>query len=173
MILTGKEIQKQVEQGTIQIDPFEPSRLNPNSYNVRLDSVLLRYQNVELDVKRDEPVIGMEIGEEGILLHPFEFYLGNTMEIAGSGKYIPMLEGRSSLARMGLGIHITAGFGDVGFVGSWTLEIFCLKPIRIYAGMEIGQVFFVEAKGEVDLYRGKYNGFATARKSQIFKEFKK
>ena len=142
MILSGKEIQKQVEMGTIKIDPFSQDLINPNSYNLRLHSDLLVYDNKILDMKEKNTASPLKIPDDGLLLEPNTLYLGRTIERTATDKYVPMLEGRSSVGRLGLFIHITAGFGDIGFDGFWTLEIFCVQPIKIYSGLEICQIFY-------------------------------
>ena len=115
MILSGKEIQKQVEMGTIKIDPFSQDLINPNSYNLRLHSDLLVYDNKILDMKEKNTASPLKIPDDGLLLEPNTLYLGRTIERTATDKYVPMLEGRSSVGRLGLFIHITAGFGDIGF----------------------------------------------------------
>ena len=155
MILSGKEIQKQVEMGTIKIDPFSQDLINPNSYNLRLHSDLLVYDNKVLDMKEKNTASPLKIPDDGLLLEPNTLYLGRTIERTATDKYVPMLEGRSSVGRLGLFIHITAGFGDIGFDGFWTLEIFCVQPIKIYSGLEICQIFYHTIDGDYDLYKSK------------------
>ena len=142
MILSGKEIKKQVKEGSIAIDPFTDEQINPNSYNLRLHPDLLVYDNDILDMREKNSASPLVIPEDGLLLVPHKLYLGRTVERTSTDKYVPMLEGRSSVGRLGLFIHITAGFGDIGFDGFWTLEIFCVQPIRIYSGLEICQIFY-------------------------------
>ena len=142
MILSGKEIKKQVKEGSIAIDPFTDEQINPNSYNLRLHPDLLIYDNDILDMREKNSASPLVIPEDGLLLEPHKLYLGRTVERTSTDKYVPMLEGRSSVGRLGLFIHITAGFGDIGFDGFWTLEIFCVQPIRIYSGLEICQIFY-------------------------------
>ena len=139
MILSGKEIAKHLGK-EIVIEPFDEKRLNPNSYNLSLHNQLLVYENELLDMKTPNPVKQLTIPEEGLVLDPGKLYLGRTQEFTKTESFVPMLEGRSSVGRLGLFIHVTAGFGDVGFAGYWTLEIFCVQPIRIYPGVEICQI---------------------------------
>src|SRR5205814_1268420 len=130
MILSGKEIQRQL--GTnIFIEPFNEKQLNSNSYNLGLYHELLCYEDYILDMKKNHTVYSLRIPVEGLVLKPHTLYLGRTIEYTKTHTYVPMLEGRSSIGRLGLFIHITAGFGDIGFQGFWTLEIFCVQPIRI------------------------------------------
>ncbi|HBH06136.1 MAG TPA: dCTP deaminase [Flavobacteriales bacterium] len=171
MILSGKEIQAQLGQG-IDIQPFDQSQLNPNSYNLRLHNELLTYDNTVLDMKNANPTTRIIIPEEGLLLEPNKLYLGRTLEHTATHKYVPMLEGRSSIGRLGLFIHVTAGFGDVGFKGFWTLEIFCVQPIRIYPGVEICQIFYHTIEGSYNLYSsGKYQDNQGIQPSLLYKDF--
>tara|TARA_B100001250_G_C19612346_1_gene705533 strand:- start:372 stop:899 length:528 start_codon:yes stop_codon:yes gene_type:complete len=174
MILSGKEINKQVENGVIRIDPFNTNQLNPNSYNLRLHSDLLVYDSNVLDMKEKNTTSPLTIPEDGLLLEPQKLYLGRTIERTATDKYVPMLEGRSSVGRLGLFIHITAGFGDIGFDGFWTLEIFCVQPIKIYSGLEICQIFYHTIDGDYDLYQSKkYQGNQGVQPSKLYKDFEK
>ena len=171
MILSGKEIKKQMGK-TIHIDPFNEKQLNPNSYNLKLFDELLVYDNERLDMRSPNPTSKITIPEEGLLLEPNKLYLGRTIERTATDAYVPMLEGRSSIGRLGLFIHVTAGFGDVGFNGFWTLEIFCVQPMRIYAGVEICQIFYHTIEGEYDLYHsGKYQNNQGIQPSLLYKDF--
>lgn len=171
MILSGKEIQAQLGQG-IDILPFNEKQLNPNSYNLRLHNELLTYDNKVLDMKTANPTTRVIIPEEGLLLEPNRLYLGRTVEHTSTHNYVPMLEGRSSIGRLGLFIHVTAGFGDVGFKGYWTLEIFCVQPIRIYPGVEICQIFYHTIEGSYSLYAsGKYQDNKGIQPSMLYKDF--
>ena len=172
MILSGKEIHQQVENGTISIDPFNSGQLNPNSYNLRLHSDLLVYDSDVLDMKEKNSTSPQTIPDEGLLFEPQKLYLGRTIERTATDKYVPMLEGRSSVGRLGLFIHITAGFGDIGFDGFWTLEIFCVQPIKIYANLEICQIFYHTIDGDYDLYRSKkYQSNRGVQPSMLYKDF--
>lgn len=173
MILSGKEIQKRLG-GDIRIDPFSNDQVNPNSYNLTLHNELLVYDNYELDMKMNNQSRKLLIPEDGLLLEPNRLYLGRTVEYTQTQNLVPMLEGRSSIGRLGLFVHITAGFGDVGFSGFWTLEIFCVQPIRIYAGVEIAQVFYHTIEGEYESYAsGKYQNNQGIQHSMLYKDFEK
>ena len=173
MILSGKEIKNLMGTDLI-IEPFEESQVNPNSYNLRLHHELLVYDAPVLDMKKENTCTRITIPEEGLVLEKDKLYLGRTMEYTESHKHVPMLEGRSSIGRLGLFIHVTAGFGDVGFCGYWTLEMFCVQPIRIYAGVEICQVFYHSIEGEYDLYKsGKYQKNNGVQPSLLFQDFEK
>jgi dCTP deaminase len=173
MILSGKEIQNRL--GTdIEIQPFDAKLLNPNSYNLRLHNELLVYEKTELDMKKPNPVQPVSIPEEGLLLETNKLYLGRTIEYTKTKNLVPMLEGRSSIGRLGLFIHVTAGFGDVGFAGFWTLEIFCEQPIRIYAGVEICQIYYHAIEGDFDEYQsGKYQNNTGIQPSLLYKDFER
>ena len=173
MILSGREIQREMGKG-INIEPFNQSQLNPNSYNLKLHQELLTYSNTELDMKQPNPTEKLTIPEEGLLLETNKLYLGRTVEHTETSKFVPMLEGRSSIGRLGLFIHVTAGFGDVGFNGFWTLEIFCVQPIRIYAGVEICQIFYHTIEGDYDMYKeGKYQNNQGIQPSLLYKDFER
>ncbi|MDX2481056.1 MAG: dCTP deaminase [Desulfuromusa sp.] len=171
MILSGKEIANRVDKDII-IKPFDRSRLNPNSYNLTLSDELVVYTDSQLDMKKDNPYQQVMIPAEGLLLEPNRLYLGRTVEYTETHKLVPMLEGRSSVGRLGLFIHVTAGFGDVGFKGFWTLEIFCVQPIRIYSGVEICQVYYHTIEGEYESYSsGKYQNNHGIQTSQLFRDY--
>ncbi|HPB05870.1 MAG TPA: dCTP deaminase [Prolixibacteraceae bacterium] len=173
MILSGREIEKRLNK-TIFIEPYTSAQLNPNSYNLRLHNKLLEYDDLELDMKKENKAHEIIIPEEGFLLEPGKLYLGRTLEYTRTEGLVPMLEGRSSIGRLGMCIHITAGFGDVGFAGFWTLEIFCVQPIRIYPGVEVCQIYYHDINGEYDNYRsGKYQHNEGIQPSLLYKDFLK
>lgn len=173
-ILSGLEIQKRLNQD-IFISDFHESRLNPNSYNLRLHDELLVYDTDLLDMKADNPTRRIKIPNEGLVLQPNTLYLGRTMEFTKTKNgLVPMLEGRSSIGRLGLAIHVTAGFGDVDFGGTWTLELFTIHPVKIYPFVEIGQIYYHQLIGEYQPYvSGKYQGQQDIRSSQMYKDFNK
>ena len=171
MILSGKEIERHMGNEII-IKPFNKSQLNPNSYNLRLADELMIYDLHELDMKKKNSGHLIKIPEEGYLLEPNKLYLARTMEYTKTECFVPMLEGRSSVGRLGLFIHVTAGFGDVGFSGYWTLEMFCVQPIRIYSGVEICQIYFHTVLGRADKYdSGKYQNNKGIQTSLLYKDF--
>jgi dCTP deaminase len=171
VILTGPAIQAEVEAGRIQIDPFDPRCLNPNSYDFRLSDSLLVYANTVLDSARENPVTEIPIDTIGVVLDPSRVYLSSTVEVMGSDHYVPIIRGKSSTARLGLFINITADLIDIGSHNRWTLQLHCVQPVRIYPGMLIGQVTFWVPQGEIRLYDGKYQGSMTARPSESFRDF--
>lgn len=173
MILSGKEIKKKLGK-EIVIEPYNEKQLNPNSYNLRLHNELLVYDEAILDMKKENKVKKLIIPEEGLVLETGKLYLGRTIEFTGTDNYVPMLEGRSSIGRLGLFIHVTAGFGDVGFQGFWTLEIFCVQPIKIYAGVEICQIYYHSIEGDYDEYiSGKYQNNQGVQPSLLYKDFER
>ena len=173
MILSGKEIIERKDKD-ILIDPFNENQVNPNSYNLRLHNELLVYDNPILDMKEDNPATKIVIPEEGLVLESKKLYLGRTMEYTETQNLVPMLEGRSSVGRLGLFVHITAGFGDVGFKGYWTLEIFCVQPIKIYPSIEICQIFYHSVEGNYTPYEsGKYQDNKDIQTSMLYKDFNK
>lgn len=154
MILTDGEILKEIEQGNILIEPFDREKLGTNSYDVHLGKHLACYVDKELDAKKHNTIQGFEIPPEGFLLKPGVLYLGVTLEYTETHKHVPFLEGKSSTGRLGIDIHATAGKGDVGFCNTWTLEISVIHPVRVYAGMPIGQLIYFVVDGDV---HNKYN----------------
>lgn len=132
-----------------------------------------------IDIKAKNEVYELEIPEEGLILMPGILYLGHTNEALGSKYHIPMYEGRSSMARLGIQSHISAGFGDIGFDAQWTLEITVMHPTKIYPNTKIGQVFFMkidekESRKAMELgnfYKGKYVHQKGAQESKSFLDF--
>tara|TARA_B100000965_G_scaffold170556_1_gene142298 strand:- start:2545 stop:3069 length:525 start_codon:yes stop_codon:yes gene_type:complete len=173
MILSGKEIIERKGKD-ILIDPFNEKQVNPNSYNLKLHNELLVYDTPVLDMKEDNPAKKIIIPDDGLLLDSRKLYLGRTMEYTETHNLVPMLEGRSSVGRLGLFVHVTAGFGDVGFKGYWTLEIFCVQPIKIYPSIEICQIFYHSVEGDYTPYQsGKYQGNKDIQTSMLYKDFEK
>lgn len=172
MILSGKEIVNKLGKEII-IEPFNEKQVNPNSYNLKLHNELLVYNDSVLDMKKENTARKLIIPEEGLKLEPNRLYLGRTVEYTATENYVPMLEGRSSVGRLGLFIHVTAGFGDVGFRGYWTLEIFCVQPIVIYPNVELCQIYYHAVEGEYDKYSsGKYQNNKGVQPSLLYKDFK-
>ena len=170
MILSGNEIRQQLGRN-ILIDPFDESRLNPNSYNLSLHDELLVYEEVVLDMRKSNRVERISIPEEGLVLTPNQLYLGRTVERTETHNLVPMIEGRSSVGRLGLFVHVTAGFGDVGFCGYWTLEMFAVQPVKIYPGVPICQIFFHQIHGDITEYSSeKYQHNRDIQPSMLFRE---
>ncbi len=155
MILTDAEILNFIESKAIVVEPFRPECLGTNSYDVHLGSTLGLYTDETLDSKKHNKIKYVEIPAEGYVLMPDQFYLGVTEEYTETHNHVPFLEGKSSIGRLGIDIHATAGKGDVGFCNHWTLEISVKKPVRVYPGMPIGQLIYFEIKGDINNYYNK------------------
>ena len=151
MILSDTRILEEMEKGAIKITPYNRECLGSNSYDVHLGSWLANYADSELDAKKHNKINIFEIPESGQLLFPHIFYLGATMEYTETHAHVPFLEGKSSTGRLGIDIHATAGKGDVGFCGHWTLEISVKQPVRIYKGMPIGQLIYFPVEGNIEI----------------------
>ncbi|MCL1844215.1 MAG: dCTP deaminase [Defluviitaleaceae bacterium] len=171
MILSGKMIREKIGK-EIKITPFNEAAINPNSYNLTLHNELLVYDEEILDMKKPNSTKTLTIPEEGLVLQPGILYLARTNEYTETDKYVPMLEGRSSIGRLGLYVHVCAGFGDVGFKGFWTLEIHCVQPIRVYAGVGICQIYYHSIEGEYEPYiSGKYQNNKGIQPSLLYRDF--
>lgn len=162
MILTDKRILEEMEKGTIKIEPYNRADLGSNSYDVHLGKTLAMYVDEVLDAKQHNKIEYFDIPDEGYVLEPNKFYLGVTEEYTETHAHVPFLEGKSSTGRLGIDIHATAGKGDVGFCGNWTLEISCKQPVRVYHGMPIGQLIYFPVEGEIEV---KYNQKSNAKYS--------
>lgn len=152
MILTDGQILESIKDGDIVIEPFRAECLGTNSYDVHLGKWLATYETHELDARKHNKIQYLEIGPEGFVLMPGTLYLGVTEEYTETHNAVPFLEGKSSVGRLGIDIHATAGKGDVGFCNTWTLEISCVQPVRVYAGMPIGQLIYFKVDGEIHNY---------------------
>ncbi|HNL08667.1 MAG TPA: dCTP deaminase [Chitinophagales bacterium] len=164
MILTDTTILAEIANGTIIIEPFKPECLGTNSYDVHLSKYLAIYKNHILDARKHNEIEEIIIPPEGYVLQPGTLYLGATEEYTETHRHVPFLEGKSSIGRLGIDIHATAGKGDVGFCNTWTLEISCVQPVRVYAGMPIGQLIYFCVDGDIQHnYRNKPNAKYTKR----------
>lgn len=172
MILTGSKIASSVKNGDIIIEPFSSKNVTTNSYDFHLGNQITEYVNHVLDPKKNNKTRDITLGENGLRLEPNKLYLGNTLEIIGSNKYVPIIRGKSSTGRIGLFIHITADLIDIGSINQYTLMLHATQPVYIYPGMPIGQVTFWSVKGDINvLYNGKYQGLNGPQPSQIHKDF--
>ncbi len=166
----------------IDVDPYDESLVGPNSIDLRIGNELLVYDGPvrqfdeykdddpqvraehpvyadgsrPLDMRKDNPTLSLVIPETGIILRPGILYLGRTVEIIGSNAFVPIVEGRSSVGRLGVHVHVTAGFCDLGFRGTITLEIHVIHHVRIYPSLPLCQAYFLEPRGEIELYKGRY-----------------
>lgn len=153
-VLVDRDILAAIETGEIVVDPFNRTCLGTNSYDVHLAPTLLTYKRVHtyntsypvpMDVAEPRDVDELEIGLDGLVLQPGRLYLASTVEYTEAHSHVPIINGKSSLGRLGLSIHVTAGTGDVGFCGAWTLELHVVEPLRVRAGMPVGQLLWFEA----------------------------
>ncbi|MGA7838511.1 MAG: dCTP deaminase [Ignavibacteriaceae bacterium] len=178
MILSDKKILEEMESGNIVIEPFNREQLGTNSYDVHLGKWLGLYVDKILDAKNHNKIELLEIPDDGFILKPSTLYLGVTEEYTETRNYVPFLEGKSSIGRLGIDIHATAGKGDAGFCNNWTLEISVKMPVRVYKGMPIGQLIYFEMDGEIEIpydkkISAKYNGRTKYPvESMMFKNFK-
>ena len=165
MILSDQQILAEIDKGTIVIEPYDRSCLGTNSYDVHLGRYLATYRDPVLDARRHNEIDTFEIdAEAGFVLQPGILYLGVTAEYTETHATVPFLEGKSSVGRLGIDIHATAGKGDVGFCNHWTLEISVSMPVRVYAGMPIGQLIYFMVQGDVNtFYNRKQNAKYNAR----------
>jgi len=170
MILSGEQIRSRLGD-SIFIDPFQEENLNPNSYNLTLHDELLIYEEVVLDMRQVNRVRRIQIPPDGMVLSPNQLYLARTVERTETHNLVPMVEGRSSVGRLGLFVHVTAGFGNVGFCGYWTLELFTVQPVRIYPGVSICLMFYHEVVGDIEEYASeKYQHNHDIQPSLLYKE---
>ena len=187
MILSDRSIREQLEAGRIVIDPLDPDNIQPSSVDLRLDRYFRVFRNHTMrviDVREDQEELTelVDIGDEdAFILHPGEFVLGSTAErVALPNDLVARLEGKSSLGRLGLLIHSTAGFVDAGWDGYLTLELSNVAnlPITLYPGMKIGQISFLQMTTEADIPYGssqvgsKYQGQRGPTPSRYFENFR-
>lgn len=149
MILSDSKIRAAMDEGRIVIRPFRPDCLGTNSYDVHLGRYLSVYRTAALDARRPNPATEFTIPKGGFVLIPGQLYLGVTEEYTETHGFVPFLEGKSSVGRLGIDIHSTAGKGDEGFCNYWTLEMSVKIPVRVYAGMPVGQLIYFEISGAV------------------------
>lgn len=167
MILSDKKILKSIKNGEIVVKPFRRKCLGTNSYDVHLGKYLAVYKDRVLDARKHNQVEEVIIPKGGFVLEPGTLYLGSTEEYTETHNSVPFLEGKSSVGRLGIDIHATAGKGDVGFCNHWTLEISCVQPVRVYAGMPIGQLIYFSVEGDIENY---YNKKKNAKYNKVTKK---
>jgi dCTP deaminase len=188
VVLSDNTIRAEIDAGRIVIDPYDEALVQPSSVDVRVDNRFRVFQNSRypyIDVRQpmeDLTELVEAQGEEPFILHPGEFVLGQTLErVTLPNDLVARLEGKSSLGRLGLLIHSTAGFVDSGFSGNLTLELSNVAnlPITIYPGMPIGQMSFMRMDGPVDRPYGsqetgsKYQGQAEPTPSRFYLNFER
>lgn len=188
MILSDKSINECVKKGSIVLDPFSEEFLQPASYDLHLDRYFMVFNTEKIgliDVKerQDDMMRKIDVGEGGyFIIHPGEFVLANIKEVTGvDAKHVGRLEGKSSLGRIGLIVHATAGFLDPGNKLRMTLELANVSPlpIKMYEGMKIAQIAFEELDQECSRPYGseglnsKYVGDTEVKESHMWENFKK
>lgn len=156
MILAYKDIENAMADGDIIITPYDADSMGTNSYDVHLARKLVTYHvprcsTVILDCKQKPETFNYIIPDEGLVLWPGTLYLAATQEYTETRKHVPYLDGKSSIGRLGIFIHTTAGRGDIGFCGHWTMEISVIHPVRVYAGMPIGQLTFHASSSQPEI----------------------
>lgn len=170
MLLSGEEIRQRLNNELL-IDPFDPERLNPNSYNLALHNELLVYEEVVLDAASPNRYRRIEIPPDGLTLQPNMLYLGRTVEHTETHELVPMIQGRSSLGRLGLFINPGGSIGDCGYCGTWTLEMHCVQPVRIYPNMQICQIYYMQLAGKCAGYcSDKYQNSRDIQPSLMYRE---
>lgn len=147
MILVDKTILSEMENGNIKVEPFNRDHLGTNSIDLTLNPTVKTYSILAsqygfVDCKRKNHTDDFIIPEDGFILRPGKLYIASTNEYTETLNAVPKLEGKSSLGRLGLFIHVTAGYGDVGFKGTWTLELVATVPIKVYPNMKICQISY-------------------------------
>lgn len=171
MILTGPEIAHRVTTGEIRIEPFTPNCVSPNSYDFHLSADIGWYTNEVLDCRIENPFERGTIPAEGMVLMPDRIYLVSTAETMGSDHFVPVIRARSSIARLGLFVHVTADLIDIGSINRWTLQLHAVQKVRVYPGMRVGQVTWWRPFGQITLYEGKYQGSTLPMPSQVHRDF--
>ena len=201
-MLTGSKIIEEYDLGRIEIDNFDKACVNPNSYDLKIGNTYktIKPNKAERGYKSPDPTPDgyipailvetdipyyelslkepieyeeHEISDEGIVLYPGTLYLIPTLNKIHTDYYIPIITGRSSMGRAGISVHKEAGFGDIGFNGTWTLQVTVTYPIRIFPNIRMAQVYFITPYGDIDmLYRGKYQNSDTANGSKSYLDFK-
>lgn len=171
-MLSRKGIEKEIDKN-IYVDNGREN-IGQNYINLTLGDKFKVYDTPVLDIKTSNKFKEVEIPDEGLLLEPNKLYLGRTNEFTKTYDYVPLLSGLSELATLGIEIHITAGFGDNGFEGTWTLEITCANPTILYKNMPIARIYYYPLIGDPSIeYRGKYFGQIEATESRIEREYVK
>jgi dCTP deaminase len=169
MVLTGPEICKQIEKGTIKIDPFDRQWVGPNSVDLHLGETLLVYSlsrkpvhgvggtiHYPIDSKSPPSTVEVERCDNGgWVLEPGRLYLGVTREYTETFGFVPYIDGRSSFGRLGVFTHICAGRGDDGFKGYWTLELSVVEPVIVYPGGRYFQITYHQVVGDRQPYSSK------------------
>lgn len=171
MILTGNKIKEEVAEKNIILEPFKMENITTNSYDLSLGNKLIKYTDKIIDPKKKTNYEIITIFEEGFVLEKNSFYLGSSVEILGSKKFVPLIHAKSGIARLGLFVHITADLIDIGSIGNITFQLYPTMPIKVFPNMKIGQVTFWNVDGEISLYEGKYQKSSGPQPSKTYLDF--
>jgi dCTP deaminase len=171
LILTGFELVEELKNGKLVIDPFDPGRVEPNSYGFALGPLLLEYLDDELDAQVTPRFREVTIPDSGTVLQPDRLYLGETAETMGSDWYAATLYASRSTATMGIWIQCSAPLGHTGAIIPWTLEIRVAQPVKVYPSMLIGKIAFWLPQGDCSGYQGLYADSTRVRPSRLALEF--
>lgn len=173
MILSRKSIINNVKHQNIEIQPFNESKVNPNSYTVTLGNKLLVYKGDFVDTAQKNETEEITIPIEGYVLKKNHFYVGHISEYIGSDFFVPLLHAKLNTAKKGLFVHITANLIDIGNHCNFSLQLYPTENIKVYPGMDIAQVSFWKVDGDISLYNGKYKGVRGPASSQSYKHAEK
>ncbi len=171
MILTGLSIKEEFKKDLITIEPYNADHITTNAYDLTLGNKFIRYTCDVIDPAKSNLYMEFEVGSEGLILQQGDFVLGHSKEKIGSDHYVPIIHAKSSVARLGLFVHVTADLIDIGSHGNTTFQLHSTLPVRIYPGMKIGQVTFWKPTGDIFLYNGKYQSSEGPMSSQAYKDF--
>lgn len=154
-MLSGEEIKRRMEIGDIVITPQDHIVINPNSVNLSLCKSIGYYTEPILDLKKNNPIQSIEIGENGMVLYPDKIYVARSNEWTETNNLVPMMSGRSSLGRLGYHVHCSAGMGSIGYKGYWHMGVRPTIPIKVYENMKCCQIYYFTPEGEIiDTYNG-------------------
>lgn len=171
-MLNKNGLKKEIDNN-IYVDNADDN-IGDNYILVTLSDVLKVYDEPVLDVCKENASRTINIPAGGLLLEANKLYLGSTNEYTKTYGYVPLLSGLNELATLGVEIHVTAGFGDNGFEGTWTLEIVCANPTIVYPNMPIGKIYYYSLVGDPKIeYRGKYFGQVVPTEYRINREYGK
>lgn len=173
MILSGREIINNIENGKIEIVPFCQTKVNQNSYDVSLGKNLLVYTEDYVDTAKKNEYKEIIIPKEGYILEKNKFYVGHIVEYIGSDYFVPLLHCKLTIAKLGLFIHITANLIDIGNHCNFSLQIYPTENVKVYPGMNIAQISFWNVYGDIRLYKGKYKNVIGPASSQSYKHTRK
>jgi len=165
-VLLKEEVSKR-----LRFENMDKETVNNLEIGERVYYDIIMNRNI-LNMKSDNPTTELIIPEDGLLLMPGKLYLGKTNEYTETYNLVPGIDGRSSVGRLGINIHATAGFGDIGFKGNWTLEISVIEPIAIYPNIPLCQIYYYIPTGEIENYNGRYQDSHDVYASRLFKDYK-